>query len=139
MRAYKITKELKKHKSDLFCKLGDDQKLHIYQERFPEDIYVCSLTDNWNKNGEPCDWGILPIINKLKAHDMASDGGVEFWNMIVKDYEKNAESKRRDFDNSVESFLYEFRPQFARATNDVNTACLAKLDKRRIRDGSIKS
>jgi hypothetical protein len=139
MREHRLTKELKKHKSDLICKRGDDGKLHVYQERGLEDVLVCSLTDDWQTTGEPVEWGLLPILNRLKAHDLASDGGHEFWSWFRDQNRKVDESKERALKNSVESFLMDFRPQFAKATNDVNTANLAKLDKRRIKDGSFKS
>jgi hypothetical protein len=139
MREIELTRELRKHKRDLFCARGDDGKLHIYQDRYPDKVIVCSLTHNWQTTGDPVEWGVLPILNRLKAHDLASDGGMEFWQELMKNYEKLDEAKDRDLRNSIESFLLDFRPQFARATNDINTSGLAKLDKRRISDGSIKS
>ena len=102
----------------------------IYTRRSPH--YICSLTHNWKMNGTPVDWGLEPIRARFKAMDLWQRNLAED---LIKDYEKDAESKKRDFSNNMESFLYDFRSQFKKATADINTSTLDKTDKRRLRDG----
>jgi hypothetical protein len=133
-RARSITKAIRVHDRNLYCILGEDGKHHIMQKPLYWPLmphHVMSLTSNWGITGDPIDWGIEPILARLKAHNLASDGGQEFWDEIEESYEKADASKERDLKNSVESFLYEFKPQFAKATNDVNTSTLNKIDRRR--------
>lgn len=70
-------------------------------------------------------WGLDVVVNRIKAHDLWRDGAiVEDW---IKNHEKHLEGQQRDFRNSVESFLYDFAPQFQKATNDINTSTLNKI------------
>ena len=96
---------------------------------------VFPLTDNWNMTGTPVEWGIEPILARLKAMDL--------WNRdiakdLIESYEKKSEEKDRDRRNNTESFLYEFRSQFAHATKDINTSTLKKTDLRKTNEKRIK-
>lgn len=99
------------------------------------DHLVMSLTDNWGVNGKPVDWGILPICARLKALDLWNNDNLI--NKIFIDEEKDKISREKNFRNNVESFLGDFRSQFAKATNDINTSSLSKIDKRRIGDKKL--
>ncbi len=48
-----------------------------------------------------------------------------FKDMDEVDDEKDA-SEKRDFSNTVESFLYDYRSQFKKTFNDVNTSLMKK-------------
>lgn len=102
----------------------------------PQPQPVMDLTDNWNIGGTPVEWGIEPILARLKAIDIASNPTL--FEDMMKGYEKLAESKERDFTNNVESFLLDFRRQFAKTFNDINTSTMEKIDKRRLYDGYRK-
>jgi hypothetical protein len=94
------------------------------------DWLVMSLTDTWGARGKPVEWGILPIMARIKALDLWNSDNVS--KEFFEQEEKDEKSKERDFKNNVESFLYDFRSQFAKATNDINTSTLNKIDKRRL-------
>lgn len=152
IRAKRLTRALQAYDSALFCG-QENGVLNVYRrtktyEKYDLDgsvllaskpfrHHVMALTHNWNVSGVPVDWGIEPILCRVKAMDL--------WNndlhsaaTLIKGYEKAKEIEEKDFRNNVESFLYDFRSQFAKATNDVNTSTLSKMDKRRIKDGYCK-
>lgn len=148
-RAERITEMLKLHDSMLYCERNKEGKLCVYRkgtrwEHYqigdieyafarPAPHFIFAITDNWKTTGVPVEWGLLPILNRIKAIDL--------WNRdlaeeVIQQTEKQNESAQRDLANSTESFLKDFRRQFARATNDINTSNLdKKRDLRRIRNG----
>jgi hypothetical protein len=87
--------------------------------------FVFSLTDTWTADGKPVPWGIDVVVNRLKAHDLWRDE--DFVEKFFQSEEKREEGERRNFRNNVESFLYDFRRQFARATDGINTSSLEKI------------
>lgn len=144
-RAERITKAIQDHDRQLFAKREDD-KIYIFRnwKRYepvwlddssyvlharPDRHLIFALTDTWNVHGKAVDWGIEPIMARLKAIDLW--GRADFMNEYLKERERIQESKQRDFRNSVESFMYEFRDSFKEATKDINTANLNKLDRRK--------
>ena len=150
-RARRITRALQTYDSLLYAK-NDCGTIRIYR-KFKEvrrealniytpifavvrnDHLVMSLTDTWGSRGKPVDWGIEPIMARIKALDLWNSDNLS--TKFFVDEDKEEISKRRDFRNNLESFLYDFRSQFARATNDVNTSLLSKFDKRRIVDKKL--
>ncbi len=140
MKVESLTRNLKRHDSQLYAdKDHTNNVISVFRKRVrydvcswdngyllysqPDKYLIFSLTHNWKSNGIPTDWGIEPVMARIKAmdlwnRDIASD--------LIKDYEKDKESEKRAQDNNIESFLYDFRSQFAKATNDVNTSTLSK-------------
>lgn len=70
------------------------------------------------------EWGVDVIINRIKAHDLWRDDTIV--DTLNRENEKVKAGEKRDFKNSVESFLLDFRKQFARATDEINTGTLNK-------------
>jgi hypothetical protein len=138
-RASVITSYIKRFDSLLFCEKSGDGKLCIYRKDQRIESYdvdgvvihfvrsapylVLALTDTWNINGSPRDWGIEPILNRLRMSDTWSRNVAE---ESIKSIERHNESKDRAIDNHIESFLKDKRREFARITNDINTANLEK-------------
>lgn len=143
-RAETITRAIKRHDRELYCEKNREGKLCVYRKGSrvepydvnghlinfvrPAPYFVFALTENWKTNGVPVEWGIVPILERLKAIDL--------WNRdlaeeCIRSTEKTTQAIERDRKNSTESFLKEFRTQFARATNGVNTANLDKIDRRK--------
>lgn len=138
-RAQVITEHIRRFDPLLFCEKQRDGKLCVYRKdqriesydvdgnviHFvrPAPYLVFALTDTWNLSGAPRDWGIEPILHKLKGCDLwARDIAKESMESVVKD----KESKDRAVDNHIESFLKENRREFARRTNDIVTGTLNK-------------
>lgn len=108
--------------------------IHIYRKtsRSADPLhFVMALTDTWSVHGKPRDWGLQVIHNRLSAHDLWRDGSV--LDRLDAERDKIEASQEIDRKNSIESFLYDFRRQFARATDGINTSSLRKLDKRALK------
>lgn len=144
MREGRITKELQKHDRKLYCSRNNDGVMCVYRkskryERFdlgekehllysiPSPHFIFALTDNWKSNGRPVDWGLEVISARIKAMDLWSR---DVASELIKEYEKDAETSSRDAQNSMESFLYDFRNQFKKTFSDTR---VANMDKTKIR------
>jgi hypothetical protein len=97
--------------------------------------FVFALTHDWSLNGRPVEWGTLPIAKRL--HD------IDLWKRdLVSDIERNDEKRReseaRELQNQNEAFLKDHRSIFKKAFDDVNTANMEKVDKRRSYEKRIK-
>lgn len=116
----------------LFAKREMNGAIHIHRKDPNNSAapyhMVFALTDNWNARGKPRDWGLEVILARLRAMDLWRDETeVE---RINKQFEKTEQENERDLKNNIESFLKEFRRQFARATDGINTSTLEKKDRR---------
>lgn len=152
LREKSLTQKLKAYDRELLVRRNEKGILCVYRksnmfDRFDFrgkklyvsrsfDQYIMALTDNWNTLGTPVDWGIEPLLCRIKAMDLWANPQISA--ELITSYEKAEETKKRDLGNNVESFLRDFRRQFAKATNDINTSTLNKLDKRRIPNGISK-
>lgn len=141
-RAERITLKIRDHDYKLYCKRMEG-KLCIFRESQriesylldegtvihsvrPAPHFIMALTDNWQMKGQEVDWGIEPIMARLKAMDL--------WHRdIVSDIEaqeeKFAKASERKMKTDNEAFLYDFRDKFKKTFNDVNTANLSKKHK----------
>ncbi len=86
--------------------------------------FLFSLTDDWKPTGRPIDYGTMVVLDRIKAHDLWRDD--KFVENYIKNHEAQEESRDRDFRNNVESFLYDFRKDFQKATADINTSTINK-------------
>ena len=147
-----ITKALKRYDEKLYATKDKNGVITIHRASTTYDVFdweggklyvtrpfghhIMSLTHNWQVTGTPVDWGLEPVLCRIKAMDLWNNDRVV--EQLMADHEKVDKSKARDFSNTVESFLYDFRSQFAKATDGINTGTLAKLDKRRLENGYRK-
>lgn len=126
-RLSEINRGLKGFDDELYAESKEPPRIDVYRRgsMTGHPHYIFSLTHNWGLRGRPVEWGILPIIERLKAIDLWNQGST--WvDQIVQEQEAAQASKDRDRKNNLESFLYEMRPQFAKATNDINTSLMNK-------------
>lgn len=146
-RTERISRVVKTYDPELYCERSEVGKLCVFRRSSrietyfidgqsiqfvrPAPFFVFALTHNWKMDGVSVDWGIEPILARLNAIDLWKRDLAE---ESIKNVEADYESKERDLKNSVESFLYEFRSQFKKTFNDVNTASLAKKDLRKERE-----
>jgi len=152
-RAEAITERLRGYDPMLYCEKSREGKLCVYRKgqriesyfidevesviQFvrPAPFFIFAVTDDWSLHGQSVDWGIEPIMQRVKR--------IDSWNRdVAEECLRQAEEKEasvtRDRQNKTESFLKDFRRGFAKATNDINTSTLAKKDSRktrRIKDG----
>jgi len=139
-RARRITDAIQTHDALLYAK-DDKGVIRIYRkckEYQPEqltpgiailnvirnDHLVMSLTDTWGVRGTKADWGIEPIMARLRALDLWNS-----WNLaeqFFKDEEIDAKARARKMKNSTEDFLYDFKRSFQKSTNDIVVSNLSK-------------
>jgi hypothetical protein len=98
--------------------------------------FVFALSDNWSANGKPVDWGLEPIMARLKAMDIW--GRQSIVDELINEYEKASESKDKDRQNNIESFLYEMHSKVKKSWSDINTSTLSKKDRRRDDEKKLK-
>lgn len=124
-RVRQVTKELKKHDSCLYAQETKPGRIDIYREsKFScnPPHFLFSLTDTWKPTGRPVEYGLLVIMDRIRALDLWNN--TEFMENYIKTAEKEKESKDRSRRNNIEAFLYDFRSQFAKATDSINTSLL---------------
>lgn len=145
-RQDRITREIQKHDRDLFCRKDprgvlqilrkntitrsvwvDDKTVITYPVSAPS--FIVALTDTWTAMGKPVEWGLEPIMRKLRAIDDWQNPESENNKMLAQN-EKVDQSHDRDRYNKMEAFCYDWRSQFKKATSDINTSNLAKIEKR---------
>ena len=109
-----------------------EPRIDVYRQsrdKLSPPHYVFSLTEDWSLQGRPVEWGILPIIERLKAIDLWNNGVTA--EDVIQNYEEKAEKGKRHLRNNIEAFMSDFRRGFAKATDSVNTSLLPKTDLRR--------
>lgn len=143
-RAEDVTRFLRKVDSKLYCEKGREGKLCVYRKSSriepydvdgviinfvrPAPFFIFALTDNWQLSGKPTDWGLDPIYFRLQE--------IDSWNRnlaeeLIEQEEKEARIREKDLRNENEAFAKDFRKQFARTFDDVNTSTMSKIDSRR--------
>ena len=84
--------------------------------------FILALTDTWKLNGQPVDWGLEPIMSQLRSMDRWSDS--EQFNQMIKRREENEADQSRQKRNELRALAADSRRDFAKATNEINTAGL---------------
>jgi hypothetical protein len=101
--------------------------IHVYR-RHPDSLgptqFVFAITDNWKATGRPVEWGLVPLITKLKACDLTRNP-LLFENLIA-DYEKDEANKEKERMNSFEAMAYELAPAFKKDFAYINTSSMDK-------------
>jgi len=135
-RERRLTQELRAYDSKLYAKRESNGSIHVYREgvrffpfeyhgnnflaSFPSPHFVLALTHNWSLKGRPVDWGIEPLMNRIREIDGWRDDRVA--DKLIDSYEKVAEQKEKDLRNKNEAFFYDQRSEFKKAFSDINTS-----------------
>jgi len=132
-----LQRRIQDYDRDLFLKESHTGRVQVFSKYHGKNQYVMSLTKDWSAHGEPVNWGLLPILDKLKRIDNHNN---ELLFQEVEEQAKKAdESRDRARRNQHEDFAHEFHRSFKKTFNDVNTANLEKIDRRRVDDRRIKN
>lgn len=151
-RAERITEYVKQHDYKLFC--DKDHRTGTYcifrktikfetydvdgttiSFALPDRHMVTALTDNWNINGVPVDWGLLPIMDRIRRIDL--------WNnevmvqKMISEYEKADEDKRKTRMDKHEDQAEMFRHDFKKSFGDHIVGNLIDKDKEKKRNERI--
>ena len=142
----RLTGVVKRHDPKLFVNKDDFGRMNVWRESYelrPYFVnnatvyclesaphYIMSLTHDWQMTGKPCEWGVDPLLNRLRAMDTWS--ATSFVNAEMEDVNaKIDQSKQRDMNNKLEAAAYESHAVFKKTFSDVNVASMNKIDKRR--------
>jgi len=139
---------LKRYDSDLYPKRFMDGALGVFRKKRAYELYdydgatllvavdlddlVLPITDTWLETGMPVDWGIEPILSMIQKTDAWRDD--TDYDRFCEARAQRKRNRERAFRNEIRAIAADTRREFARATNDINTSTLAKIDKRRIYD-----
>lgn len=145
-----ITRHLQEYDRELYCGEGMEGKLCVFRKSHrwesydlddgsvltslrPSPHYIFALTDNWRPNGTSVDWGIEPILAKVRAADVWKRDVV---GDIIRQEEEHEQKVDREFDSKAEDFFREIAPTFKKELNDYNVATVAKKDLRKLKEKS---
>lgn len=147
----RMTAELRKHDKRLYASRNpvglvlilrkpDRLEASDYNQSEPDtkDLntqLILALTDNWTVNGKPVEWGIEPVMSRI--HEMDSWRDPEMTQKMRKGREREQEAKERAQKSLIRETALDMRREFAKATNDINTSTLEKVDNRRKKDAYL--
>lgn len=92
---------------------------------------VFCLTDTWNAWGKPVDWGVEPVMAKLKAADLWARDIVSESNNHNSKVDASQDRSRK---NNIEAFVKDNRRAFAKSWEHINTSNMDKRTDRRFKD-----
>lgn len=151
-RTRTLNKHLRAYDRDLYAERFESGVIHIFRKvttwvhfelngtKFgyakTTPLFIIALTDNWLLTGNPVQWGIEPLMSKIRDMDNWREDST--YTNIVKEREQLQRNQERSARNNVRALAADMRRDFARATNDINTSTLKKIEKRRLKDGYCK-
>lgn len=144
----RLTGAVKRHDPKLFVKKDSYGRMVVWRESYelrPYEVdgtvihcmesaphFIMAFTHNWLMTGSPCEWGVDPLLERLKAIDSWSKQS--FVNAEMEETNQRVDaSQKRDMDNKLEAAAYESHATFKKTFSDINTANMKKIDKRRIK------
>lgn len=142
----RLTRAVKQHDPKLFVEKNYKGIMQVLRESYshkayyvdgyvlsalvPAPHFIMALTDNWTASGNPCEWGIEPIMRRLQSIDSWND--LSFVNKDMENHnQKIDESEKREINRKIEDSVRESHSTFKRVFADVNTANMAKIDNRK--------
>jgi hypothetical protein len=146
-----MTRALKSHDRDLFARRHSSGGIRVYRKTTRWDVYdfgtgvlrysrpsldfVLALTDTWTKQGTPVDWGIEPVLSRIKEIDHWRDDTLG--DQIRQARERAAQIQEQSENNERLARAYDVRRDFAKAMDGFNTSTCNKVDPRRKQDGYL--
>lgn len=138
-RVKSLTRALKEHDRDLFAERAPNGRIDVYRKCYEWDNYsyegkslrvlvkrphiIISLTEDWRPESTPVNWGIEPVLLKLKM----SDGwNRDIYSMLLANRERDEKTRARSRQNEFRALAADARRDFAKATNDFNVSTLDK-------------
>lgn len=112
-----------------FTMIPHDFDGHTVYVKTPTPHYIMSLTEDWTGKTRPVDWGLDPIVRRLKEID---DWGSESaFDRMLKDNDRRDAIKKNAFNSLTEDVAREWRKEFKKHTDDILTHSVNKIDSRR--------
>lgn len=148
----RLTRRLKEYDRDLYAYKSISGTIMIMRQAnrleasdyWQEDVdpallhpqFIFALTDTGTLQGKPVTWGIEPILARLKGMDIwRNDSWLTERKTRIEAEKKDKERQQKE---EFRALAADIRKDFAKATNDINTSTVAKIDNRRLKDGYCK-
>lgn len=144
-REYRLTQIVKSYDPALFVKRGDDQTLYLIRrtKRWetiefngrlvmysrPDHQMIFALTDDWTQGGRSVDWGIEPLMARVREID--SHRSSEIIDRLNEAQELREQAKETDLTNKSESFARDLRTAVKLDFKDYNVSSLDRTDIRK--------
>lgn len=126
-RLASLNKNLKPYDRELYAVCHKTPRIDIYRQnrdKLSPPHFIFSLTEDWTTKTRPVEWGIEVVLARLRAHDLWNNSNAV--DDLMKQYQLEEESEDRARKNSFESFMQDFRRQFAKATDSIGIANMNK-------------
>lgn len=152
-RLQRIQNEVKKYDKSLFVyenrfgialimRQADRLEASDYNQIEPEVAslhpqIIFALTDDWKATGHPVEWGLEPIMRRLRWMDLWNDP--EILERVQKNNETCERDEERQKHNTIRAMVADMRTDLNKAFKDYNTRYMPDYDRRRMKDGSLKS
>ena len=144
-REQRLNQIVKQYDPYLFIMRGSDEKLYLHRNVVRWDSYdvdgsvlhcsrldpvmIMALTDTWTPQGKSVDWGIEPLLMRLKEID--SHRSHEIIDRINMAQELREESAQRKLANNTDSFAREIRTAVKQDFKDYNVSSIANNNRRK--------
>lgn len=127
-RAERLTQAVMTYDKALYVIQTSSGCYQVWRKEFPKDWdgltfsarsekqFILALTNDWTLTGTPVEWGIDPLLNKLKEMDAWRDDS--YYGQMVKERETNEANKHRRFKNNVRAMALDIRKDVAKVSND---------------------
>lgn len=151
MSIRRLNKELRLFDKELYAEKSDTLPTRVFRRGVhwesyqfegatilysrPNPYYVLSLTHDWSLNGKPVEWGIEPLLQRLREIDNHNHDVLE---RIYEENEKRDQLNKRSKSNEIKALATDLRRDFAKTVNDINTSTLEKVESRRNKDAYCK-
>ena len=148
----RLNDELKKHDPLLYALKTNSGMRQVWRKAEKKDAayagfteetetsspcqFILALTEDWKLTGHAVEWGIEPVMQKILEMDSWRDDST--LSQIRKERERQKDIREQSRRNDLKARALDMRRDFARATNDINTSTLEKVDFRRNYDGNCK-
>jgi len=143
-----LNRLIKKYDPKLYAKRSSNGMVQVYRDSVRWESYsfgsgvlsysrpnphlIFCLTDTWSIKGRPVEWGLEPVYSRLQMiddHNRAVSVLEELEKQEARQQELDARAQRND----IRARAADMRKDFAKATNDINTSTIAKIDNRRLK------
>lgn len=136
-RLSRITQEVRRYDRRLFGFRASNGMIQILREAekldasdAPDEVvvsnphpqFILALTHDWTLQGKPVEWGLEPIMTKLRSMDSWLEDKI--LDKMRKRREQEAEDSKRVEKNNIRAMAADVRKDFAKATNEINVASL---------------
>lgn len=131
----RLNKEVNGYDSALYATRASNGMIQVYRKPTksvanlydaddfnPNPLLILCLTDTWTIQGKPVEWGLEPVMERLRSMDQWADG--ISYEEFCRRRDQRESTDKRTFNNDLRDRAKDLRSDFVRATDDINTSTL---------------